>query len=820
MKRFALLCALAAAAARGQVAPLQIDHDVTVASMVSDRFTWRDSANRPRVAVLAHNDNGAGPGGAAGGALREFRYQLPNGDTRVATVTTYGNAGYAGFGYVVSHSSRYAGCVGDDSPLGGFIGGHWSRVFEGRHHAIFRFTQNYPRNCPTTTPVQSYTIPVTIDWIFSTGRDHPVWAITYDVDLAAPANTFYDDSRAPYGELNIDGDGTTDIDGTAWGDRYRFTSTTSPISLSSSWTWNVANTVPYVKEWLAAPLGAGDTKDATMGLVQTQTMTQQDAGGARDPDVGSDITPLWKTTSSTCPGCPNVCAAGQPMPCPDNWPYQANGDSLFGGANNNARLTWKTQYGFLGQTSYDVHDGVVATASGYPKKSYSLYIILGTHSSSPVEAQRTQVETMQSVTLTASVGTVVTSGPAGVTRADNVSYAPAGYNHVYGALAFTAAGNALDANVAVGSGTLTKPLIIVGSYSGGNPQVKFAGVTLTADVDYFASLRSSPNELWITLNRDLSGGTNHLQITGTPVSRPVIGDISGDRRADIFWRNMQASQESVWLMNGTAPSFAVLSPNAPSPWTPVAFGDFDADGKADVFWQNPSTGETSIWLGWNGSNFTTFVRSASVATSWQARSGGDIDGDGKSDLFWFNASTGESGIWFMNGTSIASAVATTTVPASWAPMVFGDFDGDGKSDVFWRNASTGETAIWLGWNGTSFATQVRSLTIPTAWVPVGAADIDGDGKSDIFWYNTSTGETSIWFMNGTTFSSAVRSTTVGPPWQPVWFGDFAGSGKSGIFWRNSATGETSFWLDWNGSSWGTQVRSLTVPLQWAPAQSP
>src|SRR6266568_8582676 len=93
---------LFAATARAQV-PMLIEHDVTINGdgILSDRFTWQDSSGHPRVAVLAHNDNGAGPGGAAGGALREFRYRLSNGDTRIATVTTYGNAGYAGFGYVV-----------------------------------------------------------------------------------------------------------------------------------------------------------------------------------------------------------------------------------------------------------------------------------------------------------------------------------------------------------------------------------------------------------------------------------------------------------------------------------------------------------------------------------------------------------------------------------------------------------------------------------------------------------------------------------------------------------------------------------------------
>src|SRR5207237_5734273 len=106
------------------------------------------------------------------------------------------------------------------------------------------------------------------------------------------------------------------------------------------------------------------------------------------------------------------------------------------------------------------------------------------------------------LSINSAVGSVVTTGPAGVNRADTVMYSPDGYNHIYGALAFNANSNQLDANIAVGSGTLKKPLIIISNFTAVNyPTVKFGGTALTADVDYFASLRSSPNELWITLNR-------------------------------------------------------------------------------------------------------------------------------------------------------------------------------------------------------------------------------------------------------------------------------------------------------------------------------
>jgi hypothetical protein len=511
---------------------MQIEHDVSVYTMSSDRFTWQDSANKPRTAVLAHNDGQVGPSGSRGGAMTQFQYRLANGNTRTAGVTTYPNGGYGGFGYVVSHASR-SNCNGDDSPLG-FLqpGNGFERVFEGRHHAIFRFRQNYPRHCTANDPAANRTIPVTIDWIFSTGRDNPVWAITYDIAAAGAAGTFYDDSRAPYGELNIDGDGSSDIDGTAWGDRYKFTTTSSPISLDSSWTWNAPNTVPYVKEWLNGPLAAGDKRDATMGIVQTQTMTQQDAGGGRDPDVGSDIRPYWNTTSAAG----NACGV-HVLPCPNDWPYQANANSVEFGPNN-SRLTWKTQFGFIGQTTYAVNDGVVATAPGYPKKSYSTYVVLGPHTAAPVEAQLTQVETVQTLTLSALEGSVATSGPAGVDRADTVTYAPPGYDHVYGALTFVAAANQLDANIAVGAGTLSKPLLIVRSFTGAAPEVRFGGVVLTADADYFASLRPAASELWITLNLGLTGATNHLEIAGDQALAAPTGVVAAavtSTQVDVAW---------------------------------------------------------------------------------------------------------------------------------------------------------------------------------------------------------------------------------------------------------------------------------------------
>ena len=501
------------------------EHDVTVLSMTSDRFDWCDAAGQPRVAVLAHNDGAAaGPGGTRGGELREFRYETGVG-TRVVAAPSPAR-GDGGFGYVVSHPLSEDHCVaGDSSSLGHFFTGTWTRVFEGRHHAIFRFQQNYPRYCTVAAPATEHDIPVTIDWVFSSGRDDPLWAVTFDMNGFGDG-VIDDDSRAPYGTLNIDGSSGTYMDsavgGIAWGDRKRFTTTdANATTLDSSWSWNTANSVPYVELWAFG-------NEAAMGLVQTQTMDQHDAGGGRQPyGPGTyDVSAYWGATSAGGKACPDGAVdqlTGQAhyLPCVGLWPYQLNSFSYGDLVNptSDAKVTWGTQYGFLGNSAYDLHDSTLAPGStgiGYPYQSYSLYVVFGGHDVGAVAARVAQVEAAQTVTATilGGIGSVATSGPPGINRPGTPTYAVPGYDPVYGALTFVASGNALDANIAVGAGTLRHPLIVVRTYTSASypSTVKLNGAALAIDVDYFPSLRPAASELWITLNRDVSGAANELQI--------------------------------------------------------------------------------------------------------------------------------------------------------------------------------------------------------------------------------------------------------------------------------------------------------------------
>jgi hypothetical protein len=144
-----------------------------------------------------------------------------------------------------------------------------------------------------------------------------------------------------------------------------------------------------------------------------------------------------------------------------------------------------------------------------------VHVVFGTHSGDPVGAEVAEIETVQTLVLSATTGSVATSGPAGVNRTDTVTYAPTGYDAVYGTLAFVASANALDATIAVGAGRmLHHPIVVVRGFNAANyPTVRLDGVALARDVDYFPSIRAGAAELWITLDANLAAGAHALQIS-------------------------------------------------------------------------------------------------------------------------------------------------------------------------------------------------------------------------------------------------------------------------------------------------------------------
>ncbi len=372
---------------------------------------------------------------------------------------------HPGWGYTVNH-------YGGTSRSSREAPGTFRTVLAGRHHALheYRWTLDFG---------SSRLVQATVHWFFATGRDHPVWAITFDSSQIA-ANALQADSRAPYGDLLYDGNANAEVSGVGWGDRYRFESLQSPLTSSSGWDYTVPNVVPYALSWTSNP-------DAEMGSVQTQTWVQHDAG------YGS-LYNQWTMRSN-----------GGPMPPDWNWTYQINQWELpF--TTRSHRLAWGLNYGAVGYTSYPGY-GNARMLSGHPYQSYSVFMVLGRHSTRSVLSQVEQVESFQGVTLTATVGAVLTQGPAGVGRTDPVTYAPAGYNPLYATWEVRAVNNQAQLGFTTGTRPVASPVFVLRDYTAATPpaSVRLDGVELRPDLDYYASVDDAGDALWLTLARSVSG---------------------------------------------------------------------------------------------------------------------------------------------------------------------------------------------------------------------------------------------------------------------------------------------------------------------------
>lgn len=449
---------------------------VSLSGYSTDQYAWSDSACRPRSAALVRND-AADPGGSRGGFLREFVYEA---DGKPRTCRAQGGLRWNGWGYVVTHYG--SGSTSSHDTLGTF-----RTVFAGEHHAIHEFKVRISPGGP---------VDVTVHWLFATGRDHPLYSITFD-SSANTADKLKADTRSPYGNLNFDGivDGSGAVAGVGWGDRYRFTTTgPGPVGTATPWDYTQTNVVPFVLEWAS---GA----DAEMGIVETRPFTSTVSAG----DYGGGMLADCWTRTSANPG-PNCVkdAAGDAMFASWLWPYQLNQYEL-PYTTKSKRLAWGANYGAIGQGAFDSlgRKGL----SGHPFTSYAVWLVLGKHSARPVEAQVAQSEAAQATRLTASVGKVATSGPAGVGRTDLATWAPAGWNHVLGTWDLQATGDKVQVVVTPGA-ALVNPIFRVLDFGGAAPaSVTLGGTKLTAGTDYFASVDAANRVLWLTLKQTLSAET-------------------------------------------------------------------------------------------------------------------------------------------------------------------------------------------------------------------------------------------------------------------------------------------------------------------------
>ncbi len=445
----------------GRCGPLTVTTNAaTGAGFNADVFGWHDRDCRARVARLARPSPSQ-----AGGYLYDLAFHA-DGARRLARGTNAG--GWNGWGFVVLHYAQTAATTQGLPPT--FSG----TVLAGRHHALHRFRWRLSAGGP---------VDATVDWLFVTGRDEPLFAVTLDSSPAG-ADVVKADSRAPYGDLAFEGE-PGDIGGLGWGDARRFTTRCAgALTPQCAWDYQQPNTVPFVRMW-------SRSVDAEQGAVQTTSDALHPGGG----DYGGGMLAAHcrgRTSQTAGPGC---CAEGTRLPVAWLWPYQLSQYELPFTATSH-RLAWGQTYGAVGQTTYQ-HFG--KALSGYPYQSYSVFLVLGPRTPSATLGRVAAMERLLGARLTVSEGEVLTEAPGGVGRADAVRLDVPGYDPTYATFDVRAASGRATFTLEPLAGPVDAPVFRV--HGQVEPPTTFTldGGALTPDVDVFVTHDAVRATTWLTL---------------------------------------------------------------------------------------------------------------------------------------------------------------------------------------------------------------------------------------------------------------------------------------------------------------------------------
>jgi hypothetical protein len=164
------------------------------------------------------------------------------------------------------------------------------------------------------------------------------------------------------------------------------------------------------------------------------------------------------------------------------------------------------------------------------------------------------------------------------------------------------------------------------------------------------------------------------------------GDLNGDGRADVIWRNTTTFRNAVWLsgLSTTAQSMFSVTNNA---WSIQGVGDFDNDGQGRrAVAQHHHGPEHDLARGQcHDADLRQFARR--VVSRWRAPATSTATAARTST--GATRSPGSDALW--KGGSSANGQSLSSVALDWQPVGVGDFNRDGRDDILWRNTSRAAT---------------------------------------------------------------------------------------------------------------------------------
>ena len=255
------------------------------------------------------------------------------------------------------------------------------------------------------------------------------------------------------------------------------------------------------------------------------------------------------------------------------------------------------------------------------------------------------------------------------------------------------------------------------------------------------------------------------------------GDLGGDAKTDLIWRDASRQYLAIWKMDG-AQHVSVPDRIVQPDWRVVATGDFQGDRQLDMIWTDGV--RMRMWEGLGNGGFNE-VEMRGYPAGWRVVASGDVNGDGNADLLWRDDGNTTLTLWSLKGAQIVGSVDYPT-STQWWVAGSGDFDGDGRLDVVWTNGSLMQ--LWRATTGPRFIAEMMP-NYPQGWELAGTGDISGDGKADLMWRHPQVGQFTVWMMSGAKKLSGLDFTP-GASWQIAQTGDFNGDGRTDVIWSNGS----------------------------------
>jgi hypothetical protein len=219
------------------------------------------------------------------------------------------------------------------------------------------------------------------------------------------------------------------------------------------------------------------------------------------------------------------------------------------------------------------------------------------------------------------------------------------------------------------------------------------------------------------LNSDWNMGT-----FGAQTRIELTGDINGDGRDEIVWRNLQTGNATIGFYHTTPPTYRHLGTYANN----VRFegiSDFDNNGYGDILFRNTTTGNTMILLLDSTVMTTTpnrvWKNISTITANLNIVAVEDFNMDGIDDILVQNPASGR--------VMVGRMTRDLNAPIHWTDVItvrppvqlvnVGDYDGDGFKDILWRNPQSGNVSV------TYMENHLPAGTFPEGNVPTSMAPI-------------------------------------------------------------------------------------------------